>query len=349
MSAFDEIVGQGGPLDLLQRMIDRDRVPHALLFQGPAGVGKATVARILASVLLCTGSGGERPCGRCAGCRAEHARSHPDLMTVERLPKPTAKKGSGELRRFILVDQIRELSALAVLTPRLAQRRVFIVDPADAMIHAAQNALLKTLEEPPGRSVIVLVASRPRVLLPTVRSRSFAVRFSRLATAELARLLEKRGIEAAEAPVRAALAEGRPGRALELDLTRVQERREEILTALETLTASDHGLARLPELGAALAGKNEETLLEGLDLVQSLLRDAARSAVLSEDAAPVHLDLAPRVGAIGQRLGAGRAASLVHQTDRLRDELRFNLNRTLVAESLLAAIAGGPLPCPPSR
>ena len=347
MSVFDDIFGQARAVERLSGFLSTGRVPHALLFHGPEGIGKRATASIFAGALLCTDAEQEI-CGECDSCRMLGPGGHTDLMRVERLPKKESDTGKAghdvELRRWIVVDQIRRLSQLAALAPRHGRRRMFIVDPADRMNMEAQNALLKTLEEPPPRAVLILIASRPRVLLPTVRSRCFGLPFRALMTDELTRLLEKRGIAAEEARARASLAQGRPGAALDLDLSRTLGRREEMLSTLEHLVSDARAAGEIPSRAAVLAGKDEATLVEGLDLLQSLLRDAARAGSDADPAGLLHGDLSERTGRLGRRLGARRAAALVAGIDRLRGDLRLNLNRTLVADVVLAAVAGGPIP-----
>jgi len=334
VSDFDGIIGQTIALDTLRRLIDAERIPHAMVFQGPEGVGKATVARILATTLLCEN---RSACTTCRSCRMLANNSHPDFILIKR----ELKEKSKELSKVVTVDQIREVHRLAGLSPREGLRRFFLIDPADRMNFPAQNALLKTLEEPPGPTVIVLVASRPSLLVPTVRSRCITLRFSALRARELSRALEARGMAADEAGARAALAGGRPGRALELDLSVLRERREAIFELIESLAAGQiAGLSDAP----ALAGKEDEVLLDSLEAIQTLLRDAARAGGEEEAPALVNADLAPRLRRLGERLGAERAAALVESVDRLRGYLRFNTNRTMIAESLLAAIGGGPIP-----
>jgi DNA polymerase-3 subunit delta' len=352
MIRFEDVLGQRPAVSLLGRMLDRGRVPQALLFQGPEGVGKGSIARSFAAALLCE-SPEPQACGGCATCRLVEGGAHPDLLIVARLPRkgtpsaraPDSPPAPGDLRSFVLVDQIRELSRVASLTPRHRSRRLIIVDPADRMNQEAQNALLKTLEEPPERCVLLLVAARPQLLLPTVRSRCFAVSFGPLRPAELARLLRARGLSEKEAVARAALAEGRPGKALGLDLKDLLARREAVLETLETLTGSPPAAAAsVPALAAEIAGRDEATLLAGLELLEALLRDAAMCASGAQGFALAHSDLADRLEPIGRSLTANRIALLLSVLENLRYDLRLNLNRLLVAESLLAAIAGGPLP-----
>jgi DNA polymerase-3 subunit delta' len=355
MSQFGEILGQHAPIDLLERMTATRRLPHALLFHGPEAVGKATIARHFCAVLLCVGDDGSS-CGSCPSCLAFAAGGHPDLFQVKLQLKNKATAAArtafaagelpdpDDLSKEIVVDQIRELSHLASLSPRLGARRVFLIDPADAMNTTAQNALLKTLEEPPGKAILMLIASRPHLLLPTVRSRCFSLGFAALPSAKLAGLLEQRGIDSGEAALRAALSEGRPGRALELDLTELRDRREELLTILERLVSGPGALGELAGMSAALAGRHERTLVQGLDLLAGLLRDALRYETDECADALIHVDLSSRLSRLGRSLGAPRAAELVGGVERCRGDLRFNVNRAYVAETLLAAVAGGPLP-----
>lgn len=342
MIRFDEVLGHRGPLDLISRMLASGRMPHALLFHGPQGLGKASVARALAAALLCEADL-EEGCGICPSCRLVESGGHPDLLVVERLLKKSPS-GPDDLRPFITVDQIRQLSRVASMAPRQGGRRLFIIDPADRMNAEAQNALLKTLEEPPGPSVLILIASRAYLLLPTVRSRCFTIPFGPLLVSELTKLLAARGMSGEEAAARAALAEGRAGKALALDVESLGARREEILGALETLTSSVEGIAKLPSMALSLAGKDEATLIESLELLEALLRDVLRIGARAEEDGLVHSDLSHRLEPLAERIPRGRAASVIRSVEKLRQGLRVNLNRKLVAESVLAAVAGGPPP-----
>ena len=348
MSAFAGVIGQDAAIDLLRSLQSSGRLPHALVFQGPDGVGKATTARALGRVLLCP-EGAEHP-GSCAACGLLATGNHPDFLLVTREPRRPGggddddDPGETELRSVISVDQVRELTQRASRTPRIARHRLVLIDPADRMNAEAQNALLKTLEEPPASNVIVLVTSRPHLLLPTVRSRCVAVRFPALRPAELGRMLVARGMPQAEALARAALSEGRPGAALTLDLEFERKRRDALLDATERLTADHPALAEMASFEAHLAGSSEETLAQGLGILETIVRDVARAAVDPSDSALIHADVRERIERISERVGAPRAAALVRSIDALQGQLRFHLNKTIVAESVLAALAGGPAP-----
>ena len=355
--SFAEILGQPTVVELLRRLLVSDRVPQAILFHGPEGVGKATTASTFSAALVCERSG-DGPCLDCAGCALAASGNHPDFLRVGRLTKTEIAKDStrsslatqkpdaaeADLGSQILIDQIRTLTRLIRLRPRSARRRTFVIDPAERMGREAQNSLLKTLEDPPESCVLILVSARPYLLLPTVRSRCFSVGFSAFRTAELAAMLERRGLSREEAASRAALAAGSLGQALDLDLDARRERRQTIYEMLDLLTAGPAAIQNLSGMAASLAGKDAVSLLDGLQLAQALLRDAARAGCAAADHGLIHPDLAEGLTRLGQRLGPQRAAALVDSVERLRADLRFNTNRVLTAEALLAAVAGGPLP-----
>ena len=144
------------------------RVPHAVLLCGPAGLGKVHFARRLAEALVCRQPHGNGDaCGSCRACRLSRAGSHPDLHWVA--PEEPGK--------MIKIDAVRELTAKSVLSAQDGGYRVFVLDPADAMNRSAANALLKTLEEPASRTVLILVSSHPDRLPATIRSRCQMLKF----------------------------------------------------------------------------------------------------------------------------------------------------------------------------
>src|SRR5437868_4054634 len=159
---FRDIVGHRPVVTLLARSVSRESLPPSLVFAGPGGVGKRLVATATAQALNCTAR--DKPpldaCGVCHTCRRIARGVHPDVLLVE-------PGDSGSIK----IDRVREIVESAGYRPFEGRRRVVIIDEADALVAGAQNALLKTLEEPPPSSVFILVTSRPDALLPTVRSR----------------------------------------------------------------------------------------------------------------------------------------------------------------------------------
>jgi len=160
--SFEKITGQDRIVETLKSAISRQRVPHALLFAGPKGPALRLTALELAKALLCVSATAAGGCDRCEECRMIEGCFHPDLFIVE-----PPDEGS----RVIKVEVVRQISARAGLRPLRARKKVFIIDGFEMMNETAQNALLKTLEEPPGDTVFILIAYALENLLPTVRSR----------------------------------------------------------------------------------------------------------------------------------------------------------------------------------
>lgn len=216
---WGKISGQEEAVAYLRQAIKRDKVVNAYLFQGPEGVGKSLAASVFARALNCPEDFGDG-CGRCPICRAIEKGSHPDFHRVY----PASKS------RSITIDQIRELQSKAYLKSGGSGWKVLIVHNAETMVLAAQNALLKTLEEPPDRTAIILISSRPEQLLPTILSRCQAVRFRTWPLDLMVDLLRsKAGLEEEEARVMHGISRGRPGWALQAIEQGLLEDRKRIL------------------------------------------------------------------------------------------------------------------------
>ena len=199
-----EFEGHGPEIEHLLRSARAGRLVHAYLFCGARGCGKKTLARLLAQALFCEAGEAERPCGHCPACKRFLSGNHPDARTV-------APKG-----RSIGVDDVRELIDYLSRRPYEGGWHVAIIERAEKMTPSAQNALLKTLENPPEDTVFFLLTETPGALLSTVRSRARLVRVSPLTREACAEALVRRGVEAKRAARLAGLAHGSVGRALEL-------------------------------------------------------------------------------------------------------------------------------------
>ncbi len=156
-----------------QLIAERDQLPHALLLHGPAGIGKRDLALSLAQWILCDASGAQGACGTCDACNWFVQGNHPDYRYLEPNEEETDESGKiiRKASKEIKVEQVREISEFLSLSAHRGGWRVVVIHPAELMNAAAANALLKTLEEPPPRVLLVLVAHQPGRLLPTVRSR----------------------------------------------------------------------------------------------------------------------------------------------------------------------------------
>lgn len=281
MSGFSAIRGQPTAVETLTRALAAGKVHHAYRFEGPPGVGKELAAFALAQSLVC-----EAPaplaCGQCSACHRavtlaeEEPRVplHPDVVLVGRgLYGSLLGSGVSEATG-ISVEQIRRVVlGRAGYRPHEGRALVFIVRDADELTQQAANAMLKTLEEPPERTHFVLLTSRPRRLLDTVRSRTLAVRFGPLPDEVVAELCQARGLP----PSAAALAQGSAALAFELaDPEAMRERDEFLAAARAALAAPD--LAQAIALGQS-RGESRDAVREQLGFFAQALADDARRAI----------------------------------------------------------------------
>jgi DNA polymerase-3 subunit delta' len=244
-----------------------DTLPHALLLCGPSGLGKRALTEAFVRARLCETPRDGRACGSCRACKLLAAGTHPDrmLVTLE------VNEKTGKLRKDIVIDQIRGLSAHLAMASQLGGWQVAVIDPADEMNLAAQNALLKTLEEPTQATLIVLVADRPWRLSATIRSRCQRIDFTIPPREEALAWLASRGVEGAEPAL--AAAGGNPGAAWQLAAHGGMDRRQEVAKDLLALAA---GRARAREVAKAWAADEPEQRLEhAARLLEGTLRARA--------------------------------------------------------------------------
>lgn len=273
MIRFSDIFGQDAAVLTLRRAYQAGRLPHGLIFSGPVGVGKATTACALGALFLCEQPKGDEPCGKCASCAIFEAENHPDFHLIKkeliRLYDKTGESKAIDLSIHVIRP---ELVARASLKPTLGVGKVFVIKQAELMNLAAQNAMLKTLEEPYGRTLIILLTDQPDALLPTIRSRCQLVRFSPLDPATVRQQLEKRGHPPAVAAKAAALADGSLGLALKWLEDGVIESAGALTQRLERLLAGQR-VSDLPEWFKSAAEAYSRKQLERDDLAS---QDQAR-------------------------------------------------------------------------
>jgi len=292
----------------LQTAVAGGRLSHGLLLHGPRGVGKERFAAALAAALFCTRRGKRlEACGECADCLLSRAGSHPDLHWVGLLKDAKEKKA----KKSIGVDQVRGLSEKLGMTSMRSGYRVAVITPADLMTTAAQNALLKTLEEPAARTVLVLVTARPSGLLATLRSRSQRVEIAR-PEERSALLWLKEMLDGVASDRLLALAGGAPLRAVSL-APHFEALESQMVETLESLLSGRAEVTRLAEL------MQGEGLPTRLDWLESWLGVAIRRRTLGDE---TRLTLPG--GALLQRAAAAVNITLAFRlVDRLREARRL--------------------------
>ncbi len=305
----------------LQQARRHERLPHALLFSGPRGVGKSAFALAFTQSMICPESDTEgRPCGVCRHCHLLHTGSHPDVQWVG----PEADSKSGEIR----IEAIRALTGGAALTTQSGGHKVVVIEPAHRMNSSAANSLLKTLEEPTRDTLIILLTDQPARLLPTIRSRCQQVLFQTPSQQASLAWLEGK-LSHCEGATLLALASGAPLLALQLDDKELLAARERMLG--QFLALGDAGEDPVA-LAGAWSGFDARLLFEWLSgWVIDLLR-------LKIEPEPPHLynrDRAQALQGLADKLNSGalhRFLGLVYEARSLMDG---NLNPQLVLEKLL--------------
>jgi DNA polymerase III subunit delta' len=276
MTALKDIFGQESAIESLRRAFAADRLPHGLIFAGPWGVGKATTAAALGAWFLCEKPGKLDACGKCPSCLAMKGNSHPDYHIVTKeLARVHDKSGTSKATQ-LSINVIRlELSAPASRKTVMGRGKFFVIEEAELMTPAAQNALLKTLEEPWGRTLIVLLTPRAGDLLATVRSRCQTVAFAPLSDEIIRRALQQRGIAAATAKAAAEICDGSLGAAIRWIEDGVLEPAEALSAAIDRIFQGKPA-GDLPDLWKSAADSLAKKALERDELASkdSAMRDA---------------------------------------------------------------------------
>ena len=319
---FPSFVGNRRVVEILRRAVEQERLPHALIFAGPPGVGKRTLAELLAQRLNCLQPKDQEACCACLSCRKIIAGTHPDVRIVK--PEGT----------FIKVDQVRDLIREIAYQPFEGRFRVVILDPADQMRQEGANCLLKTLEEPPSKSILILVTTKPYLLLETIRSRAHRLQFGPLAADVIENyLVAQEGRSLEDARLAAALSNGSLSAALACDTELHREIRGTALSFVSLLLRK----GRFTEASTLVAGitKEKETFQAWVDLAQTLLQEVYYTQV-----APMRMsqpDIAGELAALAQSASRAAIVAAIEALKQLKAALQQNVNRQVALEALFLA------------
>ncbi|MBI5665535.1 MAG: DNA polymerase III subunit delta' [Nitrospirae bacterium] len=332
--ALKDVIGQDRPVNILKGCIAKERVPHALLFAGDDGIGKRLTAVNFAKALNCQGmtreesqvTGGflfevpepEVPspeletrndaCDQCPSCKKIDSRNHPDVFIIG----PEGEGGQ------ITVQAIRQLEEALSFKPFEGQWKIAIVDEADRLNQSAANAFLQTLEEPSAHSILILISSRPDLLLPTIRSRCQRISFSPLPVDVMGRLLKEKFGEMDDEQARlvGVLSGGRLGYALSDNL---MDQREQCFSIFRQMLES---LEEEP-------WEDKETMEGWFEWSQLLLRDMAVYSATGQEEYLMNTDHAEYIKAVSHGAGLKDILNLARELYNIKRRLAFNLNKQL--------------------
>jgi DNA polymerase-3 subunit delta' len=362
--SFAEFLGNQRIVAALRGALRTQRVPHALLFTGPRGVGKFTLARMFAQAANCERLTDDF-CGECATCqrislladpqtlieqgiaeRGESAdaatvervplilQSHPDVWAL--VPDPVRLK-TPVARPMLRVGQLRAVQRAAYFQP-MGRRRVFILDGADTMRWDVANVFLKILEEPPGSATLILTAPSPYSLLPTIVSRCMQFHFAPLPTADVEKILQdKTDYKSADRKLAAQLAEGSPGLAIEMNLEQAAQQRRNALRILQR-AARGEGFAQLFAETAALAKDRESSFEEQIGVFYGLLSDLLELTSGVNQPTLRNAPLVRDLTALANSVNVAWVMRAISGFDELHAGARRNLNRQLGLDALAASL-----------
>ena len=365
---FSEFLGNNRIVTALRGGLRTERVPHALLFTGPRGVGKFTLARMFAQAANCERLKDDF-CSECVTCqriallaepqrlveqglaeRGESAdaatvervplilQSHPDVWAL--VPDPVRLR-TPVARPMLRVGQLRAVQRAAYFQP-MGRRRVFILDGADTMRWDVANVFLKILEEPPGSATLILTALSPYSLLPTIVSRCMQFHFAPLPQADVEKILQdKTAHKSAERKLAAQLAEGSPGVAIEMNLEQASQQRRNALRILEH-AARGEGFAQLFAETAALAKDRESSFEQQIATFYGLLSDLLELTSGVKQPTLRNVPLVRELTTLANLVNAAWVMRAISGFDELHAGARRNLNRQLGLDALAASLVTVP-------
>ena len=318
--SWSTVLGNDGKIRQIRDMIASQQFPNAVIFSGLEGIGKKRIANLAAMAMLCEVED-NKPCGKCPACRAFMAASHPDYYHME----PDKTKANP----MIKIDQVRALQREVSLMPVMSNLRMVVIDDAELMNNAAQNCLLKTIEEPSGLSKFILITSNRSRLLMTLRSRCMIINFERLSEENIKKELDRR--EIANAAKIAVIANGSIGQALKLAENDGLQIREDTLNFLELL--SDMTIEDTFVKGQSMSTQTRDSIRDWTSHFQKLLRDVLIVNADIEQSYYYNRDLKDRLFRLRNKFNDIAVFSMLQEAAEIQRRLNSNANLELLIES----------------
>ena len=323
MQSFAKVIGQASVKEHLKKSLQARKISHAYIFYGERGSGKKTLADLFARALQCE-TGGEEPCNQCISCKQALHHNQPDIIYVQH-----------EKPGIISVDEIRkQVNNDIGIKPYSSEHKIYIIDEAEKMNVQAQNALLKTLEEPPAYACILLLTTNLEALLQTIRSRCVTLTMKPVPDVELQRyLMREVQVPDYKAGICAAFARGNVGRARELAVsTEFEELKEETLQLVRSL--QDKTLSDLAAVAKAKADKGSNT--EGfLELLQMWYRDVLLYKASDSSASLIFGEEKQYIKRMAVKSTYEGINRILNAIEEARTRLAGNVNAELTLEWLL--------------
>lgn len=322
MADFKDVIGHEQVIHHMQNAIRQKRLSHAYLLCGETGSGKALVADAFVKTLLCE-EGGIEACGKCKSCKQAESGNHPDIRKVVR---EKATLGVKEIREQVTAD--------AQIKPYSSEYKVYVIDEAEKMTEEAQNALLKTIEEPPAYAVFLLLAKQQELLLQTILSRCVTLPFYPVATDKIKQfLMEKRGVPDYMAESAAAFSGGLVGRAVQYtESEEFTQKRSEVLHLVKYI--DEMTMAEVMENVKLFAGK-KEAADEYLDMILYWYRDVLLYKATKNVNALLFRDEIETVTAQAGKRSFENLQGIVEALEQVKQRAKSNVNFENALELLL--------------
>jgi len=325
--SFSEIFGHQRQVETLRHGVVSRRLHHAYLLMGPTGIGKKTIVLTLAKAIHCTEKNGDS-CDKCSNCARIQAGNHPDVHVI----------GPLEGKKEISIEQIRDVQKKLNFRSFSGGMKIAILDPATLINWSAQNALLKTLEEPPPESLLILISPTAGGLLPTLRSRCLCISFGSLPRNFVAQfLISRKGKKPEEAEFLAAISMGSLAKAISMGQDALLKNRQAWAEQLSSLGAGKYRLAA--EMADKLAVSREESL-KFLEWAEGWYRDLVVYSLGGDSQTAVNLDLVPQIRQVSAEYGLDRVLEMHSKASEATARIQRNVNRRMVLENLFFSMIG---------
>jgi len=322
---FHSIIGHQRPIKWLQTAVETNHLGHAYLFHGEPAIGKRLTAMALTQLLHCEHPDADQhidACGTCRSCHQVEQTIHPDYLVIQ--PENGQKQNPK-----IKIDQIRAIEHLVIYRPLVGSHKVCLIDEAETMTIEAANALLKTLEDPPDHCLFLLISSRPEHLLPTIRSRCIALRFSPLPTNDVHEFLQEHTVlDAKNAGLVSSFSEGRLGQALLLDPEELNIKLRQYWALLfgECMTSA----AQVFDISESLVKSNQ--VPEAIYWFQQGLRDLLLLSLDEANIPRLYRDQESALRRFAQQIPPSTVIELIQELNQLERGHQRNLNMQIGLE-----------------